>query len=231
MSDSTYMAFAVKDCTLITRMAGVKEALNLRELEERVKNCPDESLFHHFCETVIRPTFDYPDYTNDFALWAGAELRDKKLAERLSLINPYKCASFDELRQQLMDILQERLGEIDHIPWAPKGRAFQFMQAATVVFDTGIVLETAGDLCTKISDLSLGSIYYHFVEARRRTESHVDDFTAWLLETGENVQDLTASLQMIDFYFMTLAELRSTLIAITSNFMKNYQYGKNITKL
>lgn len=214
------MGFAVKDCTLITRMAGVKEALNLRELEERIKVCPDECLFHHFCETVIRPTFDYPDYTNDFALWSGAELRDKKLAERLSLINPYKFESFDELRQQLMDILQERLGEIDHIPWAPKGRAFQFMQAATVVFDTGIVLDSPEDLCTKIPELSLGSIYYHFVEARRRTKSGEDDFTAWLLETGEDVSELLKSLHQIDFYFMTLSELRTTLTAITSNFIK-----------
>ena len=62
------MSFKVKDCTLITRMAGVKEALNLRELEERVRVSPDECLFHHFCETVIRPTFDYPDYPNDFSL-------------------------------------------------------------------------------------------------------------------------------------------------------------------
>jgi hypothetical protein len=219
MSEDNNVGFRVKDCTLITRMAGVKEAMNLRELEERLRVCPDECLFHHFCETVIRPTFDYPDYTNDFALWAGKHLQDKVLAERLSVLNPYKCRSFDELRQQVLDIVEERLLEIDHIPWVPKDQAFQFLQAATVVFDTEIVLNRPYDIYEQLPNLSLGSIYYHFVEARRRTIGMVDDFTAWLSEFGDEVSPLIKVLGEIDFYFLSLTELKSTLVAITAEYL------------
>ena len=225
------MGFKIKDCTLITRMGGVRETMNLRELEERLRICPDECLFHHFCETVIRPTFDFPDYPNDFALWADWQLRDRILAERLAVINPYKCKSFDELRYQVLDIIEERLFEIDYIPWAPKGRAFQFLRAATVVFDTGMVLNTPQDFYEKLPQMSLGSIYYHFVEARRRTKGMVDDFTAWLIESGDEVRPFIKKLSEIDFYFMSLAELRNTLVALSSEYFEKLGYGKNISKL
>lgn len=211
------MIFEVKDCSLVIRMAGVKEALNLRELEERLMVCPDESLFHHFCETVIRPTFDYPDYTNDFALWVGQEVRDKVLAERLATVNPYKFSSFDELRQHVVDLISERVSDMDHIPWAPRSRAFQFLQAVTVVFDTGSKMNEPGEFLEILQNMSLGSIYYHFVEARRRTEGSVDDFSAWLADFGEETEPLIHSLSEIDFYFMSLPELRKTLVDHVSN--------------
>lgn len=228
MSEYNDMGFKVKDCSLITRMAGVKEAMNLRELEERLRVCPDECLFHHFCETVIRPTFDYPDYTNDFALWAGSQLRDKILAERLSVLNPYKCKSVDELRQQVLDILEERLSETDHILWAPKNRAFQFLQAVTVVFETDIKLNRPYDFYEQLPNMSHGSIYYHFIEARRRTKWMVDDFTAWLSEFDIEAKPLIKTLSEIDFYFLTLAELKNTLVAVTTEFFKEAKHEKNI---
>ena len=221
MADSNIMGFRVKDCTLITRMAGIKEALNLRELEERLHICPDECLFHHFCETVIRPTFDYPDFPNDFALWANSQLRDKVLAERLAILDPYKSKSFDELRQQVLDIVEERLSEINYIPWAPKGNAFQFLQAATTVFDTGIVLNTPNDFYEQLPRISHGSIYYHFVEARRRTEGGIDDFTAWLIEFGDDVKPLIKGMSEIDFYFLSMTDLQKTLVHAARQFFRS----------
>jgi hypothetical protein len=193
-------------------MAGVPTAMNLRELEERIAVCPEECLFHHFCETVIRPTFDDPEFHDDIALWARRNIRDRVLAERLGIINPYKVESFEQLRMTLIDIIEERLSEVSYIPWAPKGQDFQFMQAATVVFDTGIVLEQPEDLLARLPDFSLSSVYYHFVEARRRTDDRTDDFTVWLRNFGDEVAPLQRTLAGVDFYFMSLQELKKTLI-------------------
>lgn len=212
------MPFRIKDCTLIVRMAGLREALNLRELEERINICPVECLFHHFCETVIRPTFDDPDYPNDFALWASHQLQDRVLAEQLANINPYKLGSLEELRKTVLDIIQERLSELDYIPWAPNGNGFHFMQAVTVVYDTGIVIDAVEDFYNQLPQMSLGSIYYHFVEARRRTEFGLDDFSMWLSDKDEDVEPLIKALSEIDFYFLSLSELRQTLIDTVSAF-------------
>jgi hypothetical protein len=193
-------------------MAGIGTALNLRELPERTHSAPIECLFHHFCETALRPTFDDPDFHNDFAVWAGRNLRDRVLAERLAVINPYKLESFEELRIYVIDILEERLSELQFIPWVPSDQQFQFMQAVTVVFDTGVELSEPTDLGRQIPNMSLGSIYYHFVEARRRTETRIDDFSTWLLEWEPETESLIKSLANIDFYFMTLSELKNSLV-------------------
>jgi hypothetical protein len=86
------------------------------------------------------------------------------------------------------------------------------MQAVTVVFDTGVELSEPTDLGRQIPNMSLGSIYYHFVEARRRTETRIDDFSTWLLEWEPETESLIKSLANIDFYFMTLSELKNSLV-------------------
>jgi hypothetical protein len=203
-ADSNIMPFEVKDCALITRMAGIGTAMNLRELLERVRSMPVECLFHHFCETVLRPTFDDPEFSNDFAVWAKRSLRDSVLAERLAIINPYKFESFEDLRLHLVDIVEERLAEAGPVQWVETDHQFYFMQAVTVVFDSGI---------KQMPNLSPGSIYYHFVEARRRTPTRLDDFSSWLLEFDDGVSGLVESLQTIDFYFLNLSELKRALVS------------------
>lgn len=210
------MSFEIKDCTLISRMAGIDTALNLRELRERVKVCPVECLFHHFCETVIRPAFDDPEYRNDFAIWASRDLRDRVLAERLGVINPYTLSDFEELRATVIEIIDDRLAELPNIPWVPKGQDFRFMQAVTVVFDTRHKLHAPADLRRKLPHMSLSSIYYHFVESRRRTENGMDDFTAWLTGFGSETKRVVNALSRLDFYFLTLPTLKRDLVDVVN---------------
>jgi len=207
------MPFRIKDCTIITRMGGVDTAVNLRELRERIATCPIECLFHHFCETVVRPTFDDPEFRNDFAVWAARSLRDRVLAERLGVINPYTMCDFELLRETVLDVVDERLSEVATLPWVPHGDEFRFMRAVTVVFDTGLTLNSVNDLIEQVTNLSFSSIYYHFIEARRRTPDHQDDFSSWLVDFGSGTEDLIQRLHNLDFYFLTLPELRGRLMA------------------
>ena len=206
--------FFVKDCALITCMGGVEPAMNLRELRERIAVCPAECLYHHFCETVLRPTFDDPEFRNDFALWAARELRDRPLAERLGSINPYKSGDIQQLRGSVLEIIDDRLNEVSMIPWAPRGSEFRMMRAVSVVFDSGLVFADIEDFRNSISQLTTGSIYYHFVSARLRTPGHIDDFSAWLAEYGESAAPLISALASLDFYYLTLPELKRAMMAI-----------------
>ena len=225
MSEPQNMPFALKDCALISRMVGVDTAMNLRELQERIRTIPVESLFHHFCETVIRPTFDDPEFRNDFAVWAARSIRDRVLGERLGIINPYALNDFEELRTLTLDIVDERLSEVPHIPWAPRGDEFRFMQAVTVVFDTGTELNSPTDLVEQLPHMSVGSVYYHFVEARRRTEDHADDFSAWLVEFGDCTQPLIDAFKQIDFYFLALPELKQALVDVGRSVAREVSCG------
>lgn len=206
--------FAIRDCALIVRMGGVEPAMNLRELHDRLRVCPVESLYHHFCETQLRPSFDDPEYRNDFAVWASRDLMDRPLAEHLGIIDPYDHEDLEDLRAAVLDVVDARLGELTHIPWARRGQEFRFMRAMTVVFDTGRTIEKPGDLHRAIAEMTPSSLYYHFIEARRRTPQRIDDFSAWLQGGDAQAQALAQALKTVDFYFLPLRELQAELLRV-----------------
>lgn len=210
--------FAVKDCALLTRMSGLPPAINLRELRERIALCSENVLFHHFCETTLRGTFDNPDYRNDFAVWSKLYLGDRVLAERLGILDPYEFVSLGALRAATLEVIDERLEESTMIPWARPGDELYFMEATTVVFDTGVRISHPREFAAAIGAMTGGSVYYHFLEARRRPLFGKDDFTTWLLENenGGNNRPYIDALARIDFYFHTLVHLRRELSKVLS---------------
>lgn len=225
-TDSTNMPFEVKDCTLITRMGGIPSAINRRELRERVANCSIACLFHHFCETVIRPSFDDPEFRNDLAVWSARQLRDPVLAERLGAINPYNYDNIETLREHLIEILDDRLSEVPYYSHTPAFEEFRFMRAMTVVFPTEVILEKPEDLVSYAPQFSYSSVYYHFVEARRRTDQGVDDFTAWLRDfENDGAGPILDALRNLDFYYLTLPELKRALVDALNRASREVQHG------
>ncbi|MBN1545661.1 MAG: hypothetical protein JW902_03280 [Syntrophaceae bacterium] len=203
--------FQIKDCALLTQMSGLMPAFNLRELRDRIAYCNPQIIYHHYCENVLAPTFDYPDFRNDFAVWVRTCLDDKVLAERLGIVNPYQYRSMEDLRQDTLDILDERLNELPLVHSVPPGYEFYFMEAITVVFDTGHVINGPEELGGAVAKMTNGSIYFHFLEARRRTQAGVDDFTWWLQDCEGTWDAYLDVLKSIDFMFYSLAELRQQI--------------------
>jgi Family of unknown function (DUF5752) len=210
--------FEVKDCALLARMSGLPPAYNLRELRERVAACSENVLFHHYCETTLRSTFDNPDYRNDFAVWSKLYLGDRVLAERLGILDPYSFPSLGELRAATLEVIDERLGELTMIPWARPGDEFFFMEATTVIFSAGMRIAHPSELADAIRKMTNGSVYFHFLEARRRLPFGKDDFTSWLLENEDGGRNrlYIEALASIDIYFHSLADLRKELAALLS---------------
>jgi hypothetical protein len=206
--------FEVKDCALLIRMSGIAPASNLREMRERIAVCGENVLFHHFCETTLRTTFDNPDYRNDFAVWAKLYLGDRVLAERLGILDPYSFRSMEDLRAAVVEVIDERLGEVTMIPWARPGDELFFMESTTVVFHAGIRITHPSSLGATILKMTNSSVYYHFLEARRRTPVWKDDFTAWLMGNEEENRPYLDALSSIDFYFNSLADLRLELARV-----------------
>jgi hypothetical protein len=214
-SNKTKMTpFQIKDCALIVRISEQLPAINLRELRERVASCPPDSLYHHFCETVLRPSFDDPEFHNDFAIWARRALHDHVLAEKLEILDPYSFADMEELRKEVLDIFDDRLSEIYYVPWALHDRAFYFHSATTVVFDTNMTIDSPKRLRQAVSQMTTSSLYYHFWEARRRTPDRLDDFSVWLKDWNDRGIPLIEAFSQIDFYFMSLRELQQRMYRV-----------------
>lgn len=209
--------FLIYDCALLTRTSGLPAALNLRELRERLASCSSNVIYHHFCETPMVASFDNPDYRNDVAVWVKLHLGDRVLAERLGIIDPYAFFDMEELRTLTLDLIDERLSELPFVPSAPDGSEFFFMESTTVVFDTGRTIEHPRDLASSILTMTGSSIYFHFLEARRRHPENIDDFSSWLMDSPEKYHSEVKALHSIDFSFYTLSELRNELAKMLSH--------------
>lgn len=209
--------FAIKDCALIAIATG-KKAHNLRELREHLLTVDADSIYHHFWGGLLRPRFDDPEYNNDFAAWAYRGLHDEELAERLGVIDPTDFDDLESLRQRLLDIIEEKLDESEMVPWSRPDKQFNFIVTHLVVFDTHRQLREAKDFVTAIAHMSIGSIFYHFIDARRRTPDRVDDFRAWLSGFGKKHEDLVSQLADVDPFFPTLTELRDQLASLFKDY-------------
>lgn len=212
--------FSIKDCALIAIATG-KRAQNLRELRDFLQVVIDDSIYYHFWGGLLQPHFDNPEYHNDFAVWCRRGLHDKILAERLGLVDPTDFATLDELRQELIEIIEERLDEIDFPLWALHDYQFEFIRSQIVIFDTHHEVKHPEGFVQMLPRMSVGSIFYHFIDARRRNAESIDDFQNWIKDLGEEYVELCQSIHEIDPYFSTLAELRSRLSEVFSNFFTN----------
>ncbi len=214
--------FAVKDCALISIGTG-ERAQNLRELRDRILTTQPGSIYHHFWGGLLRPSFDDPEYQNDFAAWAGRGLHDTRLAERLSLIDPSEFQDLEALRRELVEVVEERLEETEMVPWAKSDHQFYFVRSQIVVFDTSLRVKDVDGWAALLPRFPVSSIFYHFIDARRRTESRNDDFSEWLLGFGDEHTQLIYRLWAIDPYFSTLSELKSELASILGSYLQARQ--------
>ena len=69
--------FAIKDCALVSIATG-RRAQNLRELRDNIVTIHPGSIYYHFWGVLLRPSFDDPEYNNDFAVWVRHALNDEK---------------------------------------------------------------------------------------------------------------------------------------------------------
>ena len=200
-------SFKIMDCALIAIATGQK-AQNLRELRDQLKIIHPGCLFYHFWGGLLNPHFDDPEFQNDFAVWAKHYLHDSKISEQLSLIDPNIFNDIEDVRKELIEVIEERLSESEHVPWAKTGHEFHFIRSQIVIFDTGVIYKEPKDLLEVIPNMSLGSIFFHFIDSRRRTPDKKNDFSAWLFSFGKTYKELIEALDKIDPYFTTLTDLR-----------------------
>lgn len=205
--------FVVKDCALVSLATGVR-AQSLPGLREGLLAAPPDSVYHHFWGGLLRARFDDPEFSNDFAVWVRHALHDLPLTERLAVIDPADFVDAEALRQEVLEVVEQRLDEIEAPAWSPRDRQFHFLRGQLVVFDTGRRIRDPRELVELLPQLSPGSVFYHCIDARRREPPGQDDFRTWLAALDDGHEGLIARLARIDPYFVSLAELRAQYAAV-----------------
>ncbi|MBN1626072.1 MAG: hypothetical protein JW944_06060 [Deltaproteobacteria bacterium] len=215
VNESKYGSFYLKDCTLLAMATG-KRAQNLRELRELLRDIDTNSIYYHFWGGLLRPRFDDPEYHNDFALWTANSLHNKLLAERLAVIDPMTFKTLDDLREELIDLIEETLNETEYPTWSKRDDQFEFIRFQLVIFNTKTVVQEPKELLNVLRNMSVGSIFFHFIDGRRRNADAQDDFQNWLSNFDEKYDELRDRISDIDPYFSSLTQLRRRLVDVFS---------------
>jgi hypothetical protein len=216
---ASHLPFTIRDCALVAIATGEK-AQNLKELKDIIADINPGCIYYHFWGQLLRPRFDDPEYHNDFASWARHALHDKVLAEKLAVLDPTEIPDIEKLRVELIDIIEERLDENEHITWCKQDQQFYFVTSQIVVFNTRRMISKASELVSIIPSMSSSSIFYHFIEARRRTFGNIDDFSTWLYGFDGKYCDLCDRLATVDPFFSTLPELKKQISVLVEDYFR-----------
>ncbi len=205
--------FALRDCAIIAVSTGLR-AQTLRELRDHLTEVPPDCIYNHFWGTLLRTRFEDPEYYNEFASWASHALNDKKLAERLGAIDPARFKSLEQLRDEIVEIIEERMDESEHLAWARTDQQLFLSRSQLIVFDTGKRYSSPEELARALPGISVSSVFFHFVDGRWRNPNNQDDFRVWLSGFGERYGAMIDLLAGVDPYFFNLLELRERLNAV-----------------
>lgn len=196
--------FVLKDCELIA-IATHKHAGTLKEFRDHIDTLSSDSLYYHFWAHLLLPHFEELEYINDFASWTHHSLHDAKLGEQLAVLDP---TSFNDLE------------ESEYLQWFHATKRFEFIRSQIVVFNTHTQIREPHEMSALIPRMPASSLFYHFIDARRRTQDKIDDFRHWLAFFGETYQPLIDRLTGIHPYFNTPVDLRQLVAATFQNFLK-----------
>ncbi|HET98015.1 MAG TPA: hypothetical protein ENN98_04875 [Desulfurivibrio alkaliphilus] len=205
--------FSLKDCALIAIATG-RKAITLSELRDHLREVSADSIYHHFWSGLLGARFEEREFNNDFASWCRHHLREPVLAEQLSVIDPVELRDMEELRRELLDIIEMRLDGSESVHWLRASRPFEFLRSQLVIFDTGKRLTKPAELAAVLPESATGTIFYHFIDARRRLADGSDDFRFWLAGFGEDYAELGQRLAAIDPFFSSLSQVRDEMARI-----------------
>jgi hypothetical protein len=207
--------FQLCDCSL-ARCATGRMCGNLRELFDSLRVVSDAVIEHHMLRCALEDHFELYEFPNDLARWAWDALGDHTLGEQLGLIDPFRHPSTQAVREDLLDVIEQRLWGLDRIPWCRPGLELYLVESRLVGYNTGQLFETPVALAEAVGRMPLRSLFFHVHEARRRTRGETDDFSQWLEAYGAEPA-LVEDLRKIDFYALNLSQLRSAIFEIVQH--------------
>ncbi len=207
---SSAAPFAVFDCSLARLPIG-RSCSNLRELLDMIRTVPDMVIEHHMMRCALADNFDLFEFPNDLAHWCWEMLGDHLLAEQLALVDPYQHESTGSLREELVNVIEERVWGLDRFPSCAPGLELNLVGSRLVAYDTGERIPTPAALAEALPLFSLRSFFYHVHDARRRNPDRTDDFSNWLESYGADAA-LVGRLRKIDAHFLNLVQVREQMI-------------------
>lgn len=205
-------AFEFKGCIEIKELLGKKadDELKLLELIEEV---PTDSIYYHMHSYFLRHRYVTEPYPNDFANWAALQVRDSVLGEQLASVTSGRFKTLEDIRLELIDIIDKHLSTLHTIPSIGYGQPFYFMKSKIIEIPTCVRVNTFDEFKEALRTVDVSAIYNHVFEARLRIRKGKSDFALWLKEALGR-QELASKIELLDSYMYSLEGLRNKLVEL-----------------
>jgi hypothetical protein len=204
--------FAFVACLELREFLGLR-AENERQLADLIDEVPLDSIYYHTHAFFLRHKFVAGAYPNDFATWVAVQVRDRILGERLAMVDPSGFTNLNDLREDLVSVIDDHLRGLQIVPGVILGEPFEFIQSRIVEVPTGIGVHTLQEFRDALLTVDVSAVYFHLVEARLRLGRGQNDFAAWM-EHGLGLPDLAARLRVVDPYAGSLERARNRIIQL-----------------
>jgi hypothetical protein len=211
--------FHFMGCIEIKELLG-RKADDEQELVELIEEVPLDSIYYHTHSYFLRHYYIAGAYSNDFANWAAIQVRDRVLGEKLAVVTPSGEKSLEDIRSELIDIIDIHLSSINIVPRVVYGEPFYFMQSKIIEVPTGVIVTNLEEFYEKLKIVDASTIYNHVFEARLRDRQGKSDFSLWF-KGALNMKELADKCEMIDSYMYTLEGLRWQLLDLCKQELGN----------
>jgi hypothetical protein len=202
-----------------------QEAEDEKRLVDLLEEVPLDSIYFHTHSNFLRHSHLERAYPNDFAQWVAMEVRDRLLAERLAVIDPFDFKGLEALREELISVIDDHLSRAAIVPRVIFGEPFYFNQSRILQVPTDLEVGTLLEFRQALSVVDVSAIYFHMFEARHRLEHEKSDFSAWIQESL-GLPDLAGRLRAINPYLGSLERLRSALLTACDEFVAQEERGR-----
>ncbi|HEA84202.1 MAG: hypothetical protein H0Z16_06050 [Thermodesulfobacterium sp.] len=199
--------FIFKSELWVPRYTGIK-VYSIKDFIESLKVIDKFSIFYHMYINIFNyhnlPTF----YANSISYWFYKNGRIL-LAEKLSIIDPLDYYDLEDLRNVIVQTLEENYDET----WDRKEEnPFYFIEAEREIIECGEVANTLEEFIEGVKKSSINSLFYHLVTSRIENKTLINDYSAWLFNVGEAKK--AEKISKLDLYTMNLYEIKKKIINI-----------------
>ncbi len=198
--------FRFKSEVWTSEYTGIK-ANTIHAFLKALRHVHEDVIYYHLYRNIFEFHYLPLDYANSFAYWM-AENGYYVLAEKLSVIDPLQYTSLEDIRHDIIRILEDSGEDLDVLCSKP----FYFIRAVRMAVDLNIVAKDLESFVNGLKKIGWHSLFYHLVTARLKLGKPINDFSLWFESIGEI--ELAREIEKVNLWAHTLREVKGQLISI-----------------
>lgn len=206
--------FRFVSCMELREVLG-KRAMDEHRLLELIEEVPLDSIYYHTHSYYLRHAYNQGLFPNDFATWAVLHAQDRLLGERLGILDPLEFDDLEQLRSEIVSIVEDHLSHLHTVPRSVTGEPFEFVRSHVIEADLSVEAWTLREFRDALIRVEVGAVFNHLCEARLRKRRVSGDFPHWLAdEEGLGLPALGAQVMKVGHIGLSLEGMRQQIVEL-----------------